>query len=413
MVPSASRVGLLAIVLLGTGALPVGAAEPALPRELLKLNQVTGNDVIDAQVALLIQGGDHTRALLKRAAALARKKTAPFNYNALYILAHTAHELQEVGAAEVFYRLGFAEAHQLRSGQRMVQALGGLIDLYDENQLFDRTAKVCRAFLAIEGNDTVNRLKLAVMERLIQSLTRLHQIDEALKLVDVMVEAEDEDGGWGFLQLKGWVLHEGERLDEAAQTYESVLERIHDDETLGKDEKHELAHRVRYLLSDIYAELNQVDRAAEQLQALLKERPDDPDYNNDLGYLWADHDQNLEKAEQLIRKAIAEDRKRRQADPDLDSEEEQDAAAFLDSLGWVLYKQKKYEEAKKCLLEAVAGQGGKDVETLEHLGDVLRALGETEEAKKIYREALDAVGSSKREQHHKTEVEHKLQMLDD
>ena len=46
----------------------------------------------------------------------------------------------------------------------------------------------------------------------------------------------------------------------------------------------------------------------EELQTLLKKKPNNPTYNNDLGYIWADHDMNLEESEKLIRKAIEEER---------------------------------------------------------------------------------------------------------
>ena len=89
---------------------------------------------------------------------------------------------------------------------------------------------------------------------------------------------------------------------------------------------------------------------------MLKDKPDDPTYNNDLGYIWADHDKNLAEAEKLIRKAIEQDRKQREelkAGGELKPEGDKDNPAFLDSLGWVLYKQKKYQDAKKQLLEAI------------------------------------------------------------
>ena len=56
---------------------------------------------------------------------------------------------------------------------------------------------------------------------------------------------------------------------------------------------------------------------------------------------------NLAKSEKMIRKAIENDRKQRQKDnPDQKPEEIKDNPSYLDSLGWVLYKQKKYKEAK-------------------------------------------------------------------
>ena len=52
--------------------------------------------------------------------------------------------------------------------------------------------------------------------------------------------------------------------------------------------------------------------------------------NNDLGYLYAEQGKNLEKAEAMIRKAVAD---------------EPENSAYLDSLGWVLFKRGKAKEA--------------------------------------------------------------------
>src|SRR6202042_2310314 len=97
---------------------------------------------------------------------------------------------------------------------------------------------------------------------------------------------------------------------------------------------------------------------ADLLRILLKDKPDDPVYNNDLGYLLADNDRDLDQAETLIRKALDEDRKQRQANPELAPDDDRDLAAYLDSLGWVLYKQERYAEAKKCLVEAAEDEDG-------------------------------------------------------
>jgi tetratricopeptide (TPR) repeat protein len=389
--------------------LPITAQES---EQLLKLNTITGNDPVAGKIAALVKDGAKTKKLLKRAHAMA-EKNQPFNYNALYILGCTAHQLKEAEAAEQFYRLSIQEALKLESGQKTAQSLGGLIDLFYENEQYDKTVKTCQDFLEIEGNESVDRLKPAVVERMVHALVKEDRIDQAMKVVDALVEQESEHVGWWFLQLKGWVQRESDHLDEAAKTYETVLERILKNEDLEEDEKTELARNARYLLSGLYTELEQIDKAAEQLQILLQEKPDDPSYNNDLGYLWADHDRDLDGAEVLIRKALDLDRQQRQADPDLEPEDDHDNAAYLDSLGWVLFKQERYAEAKKCLLEAAADEDGqKDVEILNHLGEVHLTLGEKEEALAVFRTALESAGPGKREQKRKAEIAEKLEKLD-
>src|SRR5262249_21635136 len=158
-----------------------------------------------------------------------------------------------------------------------------------------------------------DRLKGAVLERMIQAMTRQGKTEEALKLVDTRVEAEAKAGGWWWLQLKGWVLREASRADEAAKAFETVLDRLAKDKTLKDEQKARFVERNRYMLSGVYVDLNKVDKAIEHLKALREKKPDNPTYNNDLGYIMADHDIDLEDAEKYIRKAIEEDRKQRKA----------------------------------------------------------------------------------------------------
>ena len=78
-------------------------------------------------------------------------------------------------------------------------------------------------------------------------------------------------------------------------------------------------------------------RGEDILENFLAENPDDIGVNNDLGYLYADQGKNLEKARKMIQKAV-------------DAEPEN--AAYLDSLGWVLFKLGNYKEAISWLTKA-------------------------------------------------------------
>jgi tetratricopeptide (TPR) repeat protein len=406
--------GMVAVfVLIGlTGPAPAADDEAGLREKILALNNFTGSDPMDGQVKLLVKDAAGTKKLLPLARKLVEEKDSPVNYNAAYIMARAAQELKDIESAEVLYKYCKDQAVKLESGNKMVQSFGGLIDLYYDNKKFDKAVKLCKEFMDVGGNDTVARLKPAVLERMIQALARQGKYDEALKRVDELVKIEEEDKGWWALQLKGWVLREADKLGDAAKTYETVLERLQGDKALKPDQKSRYIERNRYLLSGVYVDLKKIDKAAEQLQALLKEKPDDPTYNNDLGYIWADHDMNFDEAEKLIRKALEEDKKKRKASPDYNPDDDKDNSAYLDSLGWVLYKKKDYKEAKKYLLEATKDKDdGQHIDIYDHLGDVCKALGDKEEAIAAYKKGLEVAGTSKREQDRKAIVEKKLKEL--
>ncbi|HXG13095.1 MAG TPA: tetratricopeptide repeat protein [Gemmataceae bacterium] len=398
---------LTGVLLVCLAVAAAAADDDALRKRALELNYVTGSDAIEGQVATLVQDAAGTRKLLAAAQAMIKEKDQPLNVNALYILGRAAQLLKEYEAGRAFYRAYADQALKLQSGMRLAQAFGGLIDVLYASEKFEEAVKVCREFLEIQGDDNVTRFKPVVLRRMIQALARQGKSEEALKLVDNLVKAQPSN--WLALELKGWVLREAGQYDESAKVYEEVLDRINKDKGLTKEEREEFGADVRYLLSGVYVDAEQVDKAAEHLKALLAKDPNNPTYNNDLGYIWADHDMNLDEAEKLIRKAIDEDRKqRKKLNPDLKPEEDKDNAAYLDSLGWVLFKKKKFKEAKEWLQKAVELPDGQHVEIYDHLGDVHWALGEKAEAIAAWKKGIEVAGSGKREQKRKAEVEKKL-----
>jgi len=404
--------GLCGLLLVLANQAPAADEDAALRDKILALNNFTGSDPMDGEVKLLTKDAAGTKKLLPLAVKMVQEKDSPVNYNAAYILARAAQELKDYDAAEKLYKFCSDQAVKLESGNKMVQSFGGLIDLYYDNKKYDKAVKLCKEFMDIGGNETVARLKPAVLERMIQSLARQGKYDDALKRVDELVKIEEDDKGWWALQLKAWVLREAEKLSDAAKTYELVLDRLSGDKTLKNDQKAKYIERNRYVLSGVYVDLNKIDKAAEQLQTLLKEKPDDPTYNNDLGYIWADHDMNLDQAEKMIRKALEEDKKKRKASPEFNPDDDKDNAAYLDSLGWVLFKKKDYKEAKKYLVEATKDKDeGQHIDIYDHLGDVLKALGEKEQAIAAYKKGVEIAGPSKREQQRKETVEKKLKEL--
>jgi len=370
----------------------------------LALNEVTGLDPIKGEIQTLLQDPEGSGKLLVVATRLAKDKKQPFAFNATLILGTVAERLKNVEAGETFYRLHAKQALQLLIEQGLSQAYGGLIQLFYDNKKYTEAEKVCREFLSIEGDETIDRLKPVVLRRLVLAVAKQGDMTKALDILDKVLKAQPEN--WLNLELKARVLREAGKFEEAVKIYEDVIARIRKDDRLKKEEQDEFIDDYRYALSGLYVDLNQVDKASQQLKTLLEKDPNNPTYNNDLGYILADHDMNLSEAEQLIRKAIEEDRKQRRKaklPPD-----QQATAAYLDSLGWVLYKQKKYKEAKPYLEQAVKDPEGRHIEIYDHLGDVYQALGEKGEAVAAWREAVKAVGSNPREQKRKVEVEKKL-----
>jgi tetratricopeptide (TPR) repeat protein len=117
---------------------------------------------------------------------------------------------------------------------------------------------------------------------------------------------------------------------------------------------------------------------------------------------------DLPEAEPMIRKALKEDRKRRQRDPDLKPSDDHDNAAYIDSLGWVLFKEHKYEEAVKELLRATADKNeGQSAEIYDHLGRAYMAMGKRSEAIEAWKKAIK-LAKTPREKRIKTQAEKRI-----
>ena len=108
------------------------------------------------------------------------------------------------------------------------------------------------------------------------------------------------------------------------------------------------------------------------LRRLLEERPGDPVVQNALGYTLADQDRDLAEARLLIEASLAQT---------------PDSAAVLDSMGWVLFRQKEYPRALDYLQRAY--RRAQDPEIALHLGEVQWALGDRDAARKTWKDALE------------------------
>jgi Flp pilus assembly protein TadD len=118
--------------------------------------------------------------------------------------------------------------------------------------------------------------------------------------------------------------------------------------------------------------------AEQELQRILQKKPDHAPSNNDLGYMWADRGRNLEKAEQMIREAL-------KSSPE--------SPVFLDSLGWVMYKGGKFEEAVRMLQDATKAAPDLDAVLWDHLGDAYWRLSRQEDARKAWEAAAKILGA--------------------
>lgn len=405
------------------------SAKESAPESVKALNKVTGS----ASRRNALKGLTDDRAKGKELVALAfaeakseRPKDAPpiFNLNAEYILGRAGYALRNKEAGEYFLKSYIDNAKKLQSPSKLIEGYNALLAYQYEVGQFESCEKTCQEFLDLtlpqnaDEDGLINKAKSNVIRRMLLCQARQGQLDKAEKILKRI----SGRGGLNPLaeqDLRCRMLREAGKLEEAIAGYQKLVELVDQDEALKKDQRDGINEELKYTMTGLYTELKQVDKAVSILESLVEKEPENPTYNNDLGYILADNNRSLDKAEKLIRKALEEDKKRRQKaaeanDPEEKEDEETaelDNASYLDSLGWVLYRTKRYEEAQKALEAAVAVEAGRNTEIYDHLGDVLAAKGDKAGAIRNYELALDTVTAAKRDQAKKVQIEMKLKAL--
>jgi tetratricopeptide (TPR) repeat protein len=128
---------------------------------------------------------------------------------------------------------------------------------------------------------------------------------------------------------------------------------------------------VLYQKAILLEKAGRTDAAIAQLEALYRERPQDGAISNGLGFILADHNRELSRAERLINSAL---------------KSEPDNPAILDSLGWLQYRRGMLQAALPLLERAFRLDQDGDIGA--HWGEVLWALGDRAKARQTWNRAL-------------------------
>lgn len=115
------------------------------------------------------------------------------------------------------------------------------------------------------------------------------------------------------------------------------------------------------------ANAGNTDAALRDFREVLARNPENIEAMNALGFTLADADRDLPEATRLLRKALA-------AKPD--------AAAIMDSWGWLQYRLGHLDEAESYLQRAWASHEDPDIGA--HLGEVLWKLGQHRDAREVF-----------------------------
>ena len=174
----------------------------------------------------------------------------------------------------------------------------------------------------------------------------------------------------------GIAQREAKHFQEAVATFEEAL---HEAEAEGG----EIANARFYFDYGATAEqAGLYDKAAELFKKSIAVDPANAaDAYNYLAYMWAEHNTHLEEAEQMIKLALQTDANN---------------GAYVDTLGWLEFRQGKFDQALSDLLRAAQKLTRDDPVVLEHIGDACAKLNKSAQALDAWQKALNLVPLNKK-----------------
>lgn len=285
----------------------------------------------------------------------------------LSMLVEALRQLGELDRA-----LEVLEAEETRAGESVEGVLSQAELLVDAGRKRRALAMLRRGIVANErllraGDD--GEPEFAALKKKARLYFGLEADRLALRVYEDLVS----NGDLQRLMLVADFCREQGRFAEAVPFLQRALSGVEGGVETGLDiGDDELRVALRFQLGEAYERSRRYDEAADQFRAVLELEPENSLALNYLGYMWADNGENLEQALELIRRAV-----------DLDPNN----GAFVDSLGWALFRLGEFEQARRHL-ERANRLVPRDSTILEHLGDVYVALGDPQRAREAYEQAL-------------------------
>ncbi len=197
---------------------------------------------------------------------------------------------------------------------------------------------------------------LEVQARRASLLAREGKVKEARELIRRVPEKTPDDARAKVL-AEAQVLRDAKLWRDASDVLTQANKKFPDDVDLI------------YEQSMMAEKLNRLADMERLLRRVIELKPDHQHAYNALGYSLAERNLRLPEARTLIKKAL---------------ELSPGEPSITDSLGWVEYRLGNRDEAVRLLREAYRGQP--DAEIAAHLGEVLWVSGQTDEARKVWRE---------------------------
>jgi tetratricopeptide (TPR) repeat protein len=255
---------------------------------------------------------------------------------------------------------------ELKRNSDALKLLGDLRQAYPESDrvkylygfALERVEKYDDALAVYSSFDDKSTLRGQADVRSISILRHQKKYDEAIAKAEELLADEGADADVYGLAANAYA--DAERYKDAIEVLTKGFQKF--------------PAKVRLLfMSGVYHEkAGDIDGCIKVMKDVIRKDATNSSAYNYLGYLYAERGQNLDEAEQLIKKAL---------------ELKPDDGFYLDSLGWVFYQKGNYKLALEYLQRALKIEPKEGV-IMEHVADVKLKQGDLAGAREYYEKAL-------------------------
>ena len=193
----------------------------------------------------------------------------------------------------------------------------------------EEVSPVLRQILEIDPENEMARQNL---------LTYAIEENDTLNIVNICKPAVDyKSSNAVFYYYLGFAYFMMDEKEQSVEAFRGALEHVEKSD-LTTEDKLKMRANSYALMGDVYHQLGQDDKAFQAYDSCLIYRRNDAMVLNNYAYYLSLKKKDLQRAEEMSR---------------LSNELEPDNATYLDTYAWVLFQQKRYDEAKQYMDKVV------------------------------------------------------------
>jgi tetratricopeptide (TPR) repeat protein len=236
-------------------------------------------------------------------------------------------------------------------------------DMLVQNEKYNDAKENYRKSIALNGQ------VYEVREQLIRLELGDNEVDAALK---------DGESALALFPNQSWLNYLTGFAWQQKKDYKKAIEYIRNASELETQDRDLLA-QCYASMGDCYHSLNDFQKSDASYEKALSYGPDNAYTLNNYAYYLSVRGISLEKAAEMSKRS---------------NELQPNTASFEDTYAWILFRQKKYVDARIWIEKALAHDKDHSAVQFEHYGDILFYMGELDAAEQNWKKAKDNGGDS-------------------